>query len=78
VIRKEELKEARMALAQIHPSYQDIIVWHYIDELSITEISEILDKNEGTVRVLIHRAVKSLKRVMENGNNEENDEEYKV
>ena len=65
VIRKEELKEARMALAQIHPSYQDVIVWHFIDELSITEISEILDKNEGTVRVLIHRAVKSLRRVME-------------
>lgn len=65
VIRKEELKEARMALAQIHPSYQDVIVWHFIDELSITEISEILDKNEGTVRVLIHRAVKSLKKVME-------------
>jgi RNA polymerase sigma-70 factor (ECF subfamily) len=64
-IRKEELKEARMALAQIHPSYQDVIVWHFIDELSITEISEILDKNEGTVRVLIHRAVKSLRRVME-------------
>lgn len=65
VLRQEEMKGVRRALAQIHPSYQDIIVWYYIDELSITEIAEIVEKNEGTVRVLIHRAVKSLRKVME-------------
>lgn len=64
VIRQEELAEVRKALIQINPNYQDVIVWYYLDELSISEITEILDKNEGTVRVLIHRAVKALRRVM--------------
>ncbi len=64
IIRQEEMKEVRRAIAQIHPSYQDVIVWHFIDELSISEIAEIVEKNEGTVRVLIHRAVKALKSVI--------------
>ena len=65
VLRQEEMRKIRRAVAQIHPSYQDVIIWYYIDELSATEIAEILEKNEGTVRVLIHRAVKALRVVME-------------
>jgi len=65
VIRQEEMVEVKKALIQVHPNYQDVIVWYYLDELTIPEIAEILEKNEGTVRVLIHRAVKSLRNVME-------------
>ena len=64
VIRQEEMGEVRKALIQIHSNYQDVIVWYYLDELTIPEIAEILEKNEGTVRVLIHRAVRSLRKVM--------------
>lgn len=65
VIRQEEMVEVKKALIQVHSNYQDVIVWYYLDELTIPEIAEILEKNEGTVRVLIHRAVKSLRNVME-------------
>ena len=65
VIRQEEMVEVKKALIRIHPNYQDVIVWYYLDELTIPEIAEILEKNEGTVRVLIHRAIKSLRNVME-------------
>jgi len=65
VIKQEEFTEVKKSLLQIHPNYQDIIVWYYVDELSISEIADILEKNEGAVRVLIHRAVKSLRDVME-------------
>lgn len=64
-LQKEGMAEIKKALVQINPNYQDIIVWYYIDELSASEIAEILDKNEGTVRVLIHRALKALKGVIE-------------
>ena len=64
VIRQEEMVEVKKALIQVHPNYQDVIVWYYLDELTIPEIAEILEKNEGTVRVLIHRAVRSLRKVM--------------
>lgn len=65
VLRQEEMAGVKKALVQINPNYQDVIVWYYLDELSIPEIAEILDKNEGTVRVLVHRAVKSLREIME-------------
>jgi RNA polymerase sigma-70 factor (ECF subfamily) len=65
VLHQEEMVEVKKALIQINPNYQDVIVWYYLDELSVPEIAEILEKNEGTVRVLIHRAMKSLRGVME-------------
>lgn len=65
VIRQEEMTEVKKAILQIHPNYQDVIFWYYIDDLPIVDIAEILNKNEGTVRVLIHRAVRALREVME-------------
>lgn len=66
VVRQEEIVEVKKALLRIRSNYQDVVVWYYLDELSISEIAEILDKNEGTVRVLIHRAVRALRGAMEN------------
>jgi len=63
-LRQEDTKEIKRALVQINPNYQDVITWYYLNELSISEIAEILEKKEGTVRVLVHRAVKSLRNVM--------------
>ena len=65
VFRQEEISEVRKALLKINPTYQDVIVWYYLDELSVSEIAEILEKNEGAVRVLIHRALKALRILIE-------------
>jgi len=67
-LRREDVREVRRALIQINPNYQDVISWYYLDELSVFEIAEILEKKEGTVRVLIHRALESLKKAMEENN----------
>jgi len=56
-----DLKEIRQALAGLKENYQNIIICHYIDDLSISEIAQIMNKPEGTVRVTLHRALKSLK-----------------
>jgi len=56
---KENLKKA---LQRIKPTYSEVIIWHYIDELSIKEIADILQKNENNVRVLLHRALENLKK----------------
>ena len=53
------------ALGNINDSYQDMVIWHYLDELSISEISEITGKSENSVRVTLHRALNSLKNVLE-------------
>ena len=56
-----DFEEVRRALSNLKEDYQDVIVYHYLDELSVPEIAKIVQKSEGTVRVLLHRALKSLK-----------------
>ncbi len=58
-----EIKEIQQALGKINPDYQNIIIWRYLDDFSIKEIAQIMEKPEGTIRVLVHRALKELKKV---------------
>ncbi|MBD3282248.1 MAG: sigma-70 family RNA polymerase sigma factor [Candidatus Portnoybacteria bacterium] len=62
---KESAEEIHKALVLIKEDYQNVIIWYYVDELSVSEIAELMDKTEGAVRVLIHRALKSLKKELE-------------
>jgi len=55
-------------LFELKDEYREVITMRYINELSITEISQILDKPKGNVRVLVFRAIKSLKEII--GENE--------
>ena len=56
-----DLEEVRRSLANLKGDYQDVIIYRYLDELSVPEIAKILEKSEGTVRVTLHRALKALK-----------------
>jgi len=58
---KEIADQIHKALINIKEEYQDVIIWYYIDELSVPEIAKIMSKSQGAVRVLIHRGLKSLK-----------------
>ena len=61
-ILKSDIDNIKMALISLKEEYQDVIIWHYLDDLSISEIAEILKKPEGTVRVTLHRALKTLRK----------------
>lgn len=56
-----ELQALLKELQKLPDSYQDALVWHYLDDLSVKEISQILDKSENAVRLIIHRGLRSLK-----------------
>ena len=56
--------EVRKALNNLKEEYQNIIIWHYLDDFSAKEIAQIMEKPEGNIRVLIHRALKALKKEM--------------
>ena len=45
-------------------SYREVIILKYIEDLSISEISRILDKSKVNVRVMIHRALKEIKKML--------------
>ncbi|MCK4454187.1 sigma-70 family RNA polymerase sigma factor [Candidatus Parcubacteria bacterium] len=57
-----DINRVKLALNNIKPEYQDIIICHYLDDLSIPEIAEIMNKPKNSIRVTLHRGLKALKR----------------
>lgn len=51
-------------LPQLKDEYREVIVLRFINELSITEISKVIGKTAGNVRVMIHRALESLQNLV--------------
>ena len=58
---KQEVEEMIKTLGKLKDEYREIIILRYVEELSIIEVAEITGKSSGSVRVLLHRAVKALK-----------------
>ncbi len=56
-----DLDTVKAALSNLKEDYQNVIIWHYLDDLPIQEVAKMLDRTEETTRVLLHRALKSLK-----------------
>lgn len=56
-----DVDQVKAALARVPDNYREVIVWYYLDEFTAPEIAKILNKSEEAVRVLIHRALKSLR-----------------
>jgi RNA polymerase sigma-70 factor (ECF subfamily) len=51
----------KAALVNLKEDYQNVIIWHYLDDLPIKEVARMMEKSEETTRVTLHRALKSLK-----------------
>ncbi|MDA1060305.1 MAG: sigma-70 family RNA polymerase sigma factor [bacterium] len=62
VLDNEKLK---IAIGKIKKQYQEVIIYKFVNELSNREISEIMRKSEGSLRILQFRALKALRRELE-------------
>jgi len=60
-----DLEILKKSLAELQDDYQNVVIWRYLDGYSIKDIAEIMEKPEGTVRVMIHRALKELREKIE-------------
>ena len=56
-----DLGAIQSVLASIKPEYQEIVTYHYINDLTVPEIAKIVNKSENNVRVTLHRALSSIK-----------------
>ena len=56
-----EAQRAWDAVMQLPEERRQAVVLRFVDELSAREIGEIMGKSEGAVRVLIHRALRSVR-----------------
>ena len=51
-------------LSELKDKYREVIILRFINELSIAEIAEILNKSKGNTRVLVFRALKALRELV--------------
>lgn len=64
MLNREQVREMMEMLKEIKDEYQEIIILRFVEEFDIEEIANITGKSKGSVRVLSHRALKSLEKVM--------------
>jgi len=60
-ILNSDLDIIRQNLSGLKEDYQNAIVWYYLDDLPISEVAKLLDRSEEAARVLLHRALESLR-----------------
>ncbi|MFH1767400.1 MAG: RNA polymerase sigma factor [Patescibacteria group bacterium] len=58
---KMESEALIASLRRLKEEYRDVLIMRYLDELSIGEIADALEKTPNNVRVLLFRAKKALK-----------------
>jgi RNA polymerase sigma-70 factor (ECF subfamily) len=56
------------SLLKLKDEYREVIILRFTEELSIREIAGILDKSRGSTRVLIYRALKALREIINSHN----------
>ena len=56
-----DIDKIKAALVNVKKEYQDIIIWHYLEDMPTEEIARLTGKPVGTVRVMIHRGLEMLK-----------------
>jgi RNA polymerase sigma-70 factor (ECF subfamily) len=65
-VEKQELQQRlRLAIAQLTRDQQQVILLRFGEGFKIAEVSRLMGKSEGAVKILQHRAVKRLRRLLD-------------
>jgi len=57
-----DLDRIKRALPRISEEYQNVLIFYYLEEMSVKEIAEIEGKSQNAVRVTIHRALDAIRK----------------
>jgi RNA polymerase sigma-70 factor (ECF subfamily) len=60
----DDARRVRSALAELSADRRQVLVLRFVDGLSAREIGAVLGRSEGAIRVLQHRALRDLARVL--------------
>ncbi len=60
-----EMERVLKALHELKPEYQDVIILRFIEDLPIKETAATLKKTEGAVKLMQHRAMAELRKILE-------------
>ena len=63
-ILSADISLIKSAIQKLKRDYQDILIWHYLEDMPVNQIADMLKKPAGTVRVMLHRGLKDLKDII--------------
>jgi RNA polymerase sigma-70 factor (ECF subfamily) len=63
--RTAEVAEVLAAVRLLKDEYREVLVMRHVDGLSASEIGVLLKKSPGAVRVLLHRALETVRTLLE-------------
>jgi RNA polymerase sigma-70 factor, ECF subfamily len=61
---KQEIEDLMDSIRQLKDEYQEVLILKFVEDLPNSDIARITEKSEGSTRVLIHRALKSLEKAL--------------
>jgi RNA polymerase sigma-70 factor (ECF subfamily) len=64
---KLEHRELIKTITRLPEEYRQVIIMRFIDDSSYEEIAAALKKSQGAIRVTLHRALKKIRAIMEEG-----------
>lgn len=59
-----DLKKIEEAIALLSEDQQDVVILRFVEDFSPKETAEILERTEGAIKLIQHRAVKRLKEIL--------------
>jgi RNA polymerase sigma-70 factor (ECF subfamily) len=59
------IETIKAKLAELEPDQQNVLIMKFVEDKSNKEIAEALEKTEGAIRVIQHRALKQLKTLID-------------
>lgn len=65
--RDQDQDEVREAVSRLKPDQQQVIMMRFVDELEYSDVAAALGKSEGAIRVIQHRALHELRRLLGRG-----------
>jgi RNA polymerase sigma-70 factor (ECF subfamily) len=60
-------QEVRKAILRLPEDQQQVIIMSFIDGIEYKQIAETLHKSEGNIRVIVHRALKNMRKILDTG-----------
>jgi RNA polymerase sigma-70 factor, ECF subfamily len=69
VATRDELARAWRVIDALPEDRRQALLLRFVQEMSTREIGEVMDRSDGAVRVLIHRAIRSVTRQLRRDNN---------
>lgn len=60
-----DMDAVRRAMEELTEEQRTVIQLRFVEDLSPAEIAQVLEKREGTIRIIQHRAIQKLKKILD-------------